>query len=293
MTWLPSRHRRLAATFEDLAARLDAGLAPGDSPGEAAVAWLRRQGLAVAGYELCSLEAAEGVGRLPEVARRLAAGRTHSADLLQKLIDRLAYPVTLIVAALAVTILLLCLGFPLPQGWLLTMGATVLLAGLAVAWFAWRMRDPLFAPERLPVLGWAVRTAGELPYLTALSVLYGAGVPLRTAHREALATARGAWLRARLFAVAPALDSGDGLAATLALRGALTSESLQLVSEGERSGGLEDALRRTIERRRHELMIWFNRAVRVIGVVAYVAAAGSVLWIAASFYGGMLSHGGR
>lgn len=294
MTWLPSAHRRIAAAFEDLASRADAGLPSGDGrPGEGLAAWIRRAGLATAAYEDRSIEVGEAVGRGPEVLRRLAAGRHELAGVAKKLIDTLAYPCTVFAVALAVTALLMGLGLPLPHGWLLTVGIVASAGALALGWLVWRLRDPTRAPDKIPVIGPLVRVAGELPYLTALSILYGAGVPLRAAHRDALATARGAWLRAHLDAVTPALERGEGFAISLAAHGALTPETLRLVTDGERAGGLEDALRRAIERRRQELMTSLARVARIVGVLAYVAAAGSVLWIAVSFYGGMLTLGAR
>ena len=296
MTWLPSAHRRIAAAFEDLATRADAGLPPsdrppGDAPGEGLAAWIRRSGIATAAYEVRSIEAGEAVGRGPEVLRRLAVGRHELAGVAKKLIDGLAYPCTVFTVALAVSALLMGLGLPLPRGWLLTVGIVASAVALAIGWLVWRLRDPTRAPDRIPLLGPLVRIAGELPYLTALSILDGAGVPLRAAHRDALATARGAWLRAHLDAVTPALERGDGFATSLAAHGALTPETLRLVTEGERTGGLEDALRRAIERRRQELSASLTRLAGIVGVLAYVAAAGSVLWIALSFYGGMLTRG--
>lgn len=216
MTWLPSAHRRIAAAFEDLAARADAGLPPaerrpGDAPGEGLAAWIKRAGIATAAYEDRSIEAGEAVGSGPEVLRRLAAGRHELAGVAKKLIDGLAYPCTVFVVALAVTALLMGLGLPLPRGWLLTVGVVASASALTIGWLVWRLRDPTRPPDRIPVIGPLVRIAGELPYLTALSILYGAGVPLRTAHRDALATARGAWLRAHLAAVTPALERGGRL----------------------------------------------------------------------------------
>lgn len=296
MSWLPSAHRRIAAAFEDLATRADAGLPPGelppgDAPGEGLAAWIRRSGIATAPYEVRSIEAGEAVGRGPEVLRRLAAGRHELASVAQKLIDGLAYPCTVFLVSLAVTTLLMALGLPLPRGWILSVGIVAAAGALAIGWLAWRLRDPVRAPDRIPVIGRLVRMAGELPYLTALSILYAAGVPLRAAHRDALATARGAWLRAHLDAVTPALERGEGFAVSLAAHAALTPETLRLVTEGERTGGLEDALRRAIERRRQELLATLSRVAGIVGVLAYMAAAGSVLWIAVSFYGGMLTRG--
>lgn len=298
MTWLPSAHRRVAAAFEDLASRADAGLPsgdrlPGDTAGGGLAASLARAGIATAAYEVRSIEAGEAVGRGPEVLRRLAASRHELAGVAKKLVDGLAYPSTVFVSALAVTALLMGLGLPLPHGWLLTVGIVASAAALAIGWLVWRLRDPTRAPDRIPVIGPLVRVAGELPYLTALSILYGAGVPLRAAHRDAVTTARGAWLRKHLDAVTPALERGEGFATSLAAHGALTPETLRLVTDGERTGGLEDALRRAIERRRLELSASLGRIARIVGVLAYMAAAGSVLWIAVSFYGGMLTHGAR
>lgn len=276
-------HSRIAEHLEDEASRLDAGLHTESHPGEAPVAALRRR-FSLAPWEWATLTAAETAGTLPAVLRVLAGSRRDRAQLRNELLGGLAYPALVLTMCGFVGGLVLATGAA-PTGWLVTTVALFVLAVAAAGWLTWRLRDPGFDGDRLPLVGRLSRCAGELPYLVALRVLYGAGMGLRRAHPEAANAARVPWVRARLFLATSELEAGEGLATALAKHGALTAESLTLVRNGEAAGQLEDALGRAASRRQDEYVRALRRAARILGGVTYAYAAFSVLWIALSFYG--------
>ncbi len=275
---------KTAEHLEDLASRLDAGLRPTDGGGpETLTATLRRE-LNLREYEWSALAAGETAGALPRVLRRLAAARQERAALTRQLTGVLAYPMFVLCLCGMVAALAIGMG-KAPRGWFWLSGTLVLVIGVTAVWVTRRLRDPACDGDRLPVIGRLSRCAAEIPYLVALQVLYGAGVPVRAAHPQAAAAARVPWVRARLFVANRALEAGEPLAAALERQSALTTESLTLVRDGEITGQLEDALSRAIGRRREEYSRLLRRGASLVGALGYAYAAGSVLWLALSFYG--------
>lgn len=303
-----------AERLEDLASRLDAGLGvqdadsasahatagsgaraavgaalggshAGHAPGrEPAVATLRRQ-FTLPAWEWSTLAAAETAGALPAVLRHLAATHRERGRLRREVVGALAYPIVVLSLCGLVFGAVMAAGVA-PRGWMI-LTITLLVSGLGGgAWLAWRLRDPGLDGDRLPGIGRLTRCAAEIPYLIALRALYGAGVPVRRAHPEAAPAARVPWVRARLFLVTQGLEAGSGFADALEKQQALTAESLTLVRNGEIQGQLEEALGKAASRRQEEYARFVRRATRVLGIVAYAYAAGSVLWIALRFYGG-------
>lgn len=282
----PLTDRKTAEHLEDLASRLDAGLGPtAGRPGEPIVDGLRRD-LTLADWEWAALQAGQSAGSLPRVMRRLATARLERGALKRQVIGALAYPAFVLCLCTFVALVAMRVAHP-PRAWMWLSVSLLAAVLLAIAWLVRRLRDPLWDGDRLPWIGRLSRGAGEIPYLVALHALYGAGVGLRTAHPQAAPAAAVPWIRARLFAATRALEAGEGLADALSRQTALTSESLALVRDGEATGQLEDALSRAITRRREEYSVGTRRSARVAGILAYVYAAGSVLWIAAEFYGGL------
>lgn len=273
--------------LEDAASRLDAGL-PLDQQthGETAVASLRRQ-VDLAEWEWLAATASESAGQLPTTLRNLAARRRARGELLMGLLRVCAYPILVLTMAVLVLVLLTVLGMPVPRGLVWLAAAVLLAAAVAGLWLRRRLSDPAFDPRGWGWLGRFSHSLGELPYLAALRQLYAAGVPLRTAQRGAAAAARVPWVRARLTAVAADLERGEGFTAALAKRGALGDESLRLLHSGEAAGQLEDALARAATRRQEVVARTSGVLARALGFAIYLAAAGTVAWIALSFYGGL------
>jgi general secretion pathway protein F len=306
MRWNPRQLEKKADRLENLASALASGLEigtvlatiPGAErrgalPGDGFVAALRATGFALDEIDWKILDAAERAGELPAALRERAAAARFRARLVRDLLGRLAYPAVLIAATIALVVWLRSLGFASAGGAALGLLGALAALGAVVAWSLVRRarNDEGFQGAGLPGLRRLLRDIGELPYLDAFGGLYAAGVHLREAHEEALAICPVASIRARLRRCVTRLRDGEGFAAALAAESALTDESLELLTNGERIGDLEGSVGRAAQRRRDVLARRAALASRVIGAVVYAAAAAVVIYVVLDFYGGYF--GGR
>lgn len=291
--------RSLPERLEELASALDAGLRAETAAhaagidanvGDGLVEAMRRSGFGLAAHELELLAACERAGRLPAALRRMAAIQVRRRDRQRRLVGRLAYPSLIlgfgVVLALAIV----------PAGRVTGIVTLTLTIGLllGIVGVAWRVRaaqrDPAIDPARWPLVGAIARDAAESPYLAAMHALHGSGVPLDEAHRLATKTVPYAAARARLIVAAEALRRGLPLAESLATCASLSPESLEILARAEPLGALEDAFTRAATRRDDTLDRRLDTAVRVLGSVAFAAAAILVLVIALDFYGGLFAR---
>lgn len=298
----PRHHEQRADRLEDLAAALDAGLGVDEAfaaarlpagPSSAAVADRLRAAVPELGAVAhATFAAAETAGTLPDALRELAAGERRHAARAREVLARLAYPVLLVVVAIAVIGWLAFLGFTtippvvvIVAIVLLAIGAFALVRALRRA-----RHDPGFDATRLRFIGTLAADAAATPYLEAMRRLHGAGVRIDHAHELATRTCPLAAERARLTIAGTSLGAGTTLADALEKAGALDAETRQRLAAAERIGGLEEAFAHLAGRRRAMFDLRAERAVKVVGAAVYAVAAIVVALVVTSFYGGLYAR---
>jgi type IV pilus assembly protein PilC len=256
--------RRLRASLQALQLQLDRGVALSDA--------MRAQSGAYSPIVVAMIAAGEAGGVLDDVLARIATFLERDEELRKRLLGALAYPATVLVAALLLvgfllarvvpmfsamfasfhvplppsTRLLLALGDLLasPGCWL-ALGA--LSAGGVLAGFALGRR-----PEgrrtvdrlrlRIPVVGPLVQAAILSRSARMLGTLVHVGVDLSTA-LGVIGTAAGSPLHAEhLERTARAIAHGETLASAFDAAGALDPMFVTLVAVGEDTGMLDDLL---------------------------------------------------
>jgi type II secretory pathway component PulF len=296
----PRPHDRAALAFEDLASALDAGLTPqslGAPPGADGTtilqALLRDRSVRPTTSEVEILAAAWDAGRAVDGLRRRAAMRRHRADRLRLVLTALRYPLVLIGLSVPVAILV---GTAFGKVWvplMVALAAALLIGGLV--WLAMGMTRGSRLLMRVPFVRQLMLDLAELPYLEVLHGLYASGVPLLKAHPRAVAACRLPDLRQRLLDADAVLQRNQPLATALAQAPALHDETRTLIANGERSGDLEDALRRALTRRSEVAARGTERLARVLGTMVFVFAIVVVVSFVFTFYSAYfaLARGGR
>lgn len=291
--------RSVPERLEELASALDAGLRAETAAhaagidahvGDGLVEAMRRSGFGLAPHEFELLAACERAGRVPAAMRRMAASRVRRRDRQRRLLGRLAYPSLILGLGVVLALAIVPLG---RVTGVVTLSLAIGLL-LAIVGAAWRVRaaqrDPAIDPARWPLVGAIARDAAESPYLAAMHALHASGVPLDEAHRLATKAVPYAAARARLIGAAEALRRGLPLAESLASCSSLSPETLEILARAEPLGALEDAFARAATRRDDTLDRRLDSSVRVLGSVAFAAAAILVLVIALDFYGGLFAR---
>ena len=143
------------------------------------------------------------------------------------------------------------------------------------------------------MLGRIASALGELPYLETLHALYAAGVPLAQAHTAAVAAVPLVSLQRRLQVADRVLQSGRSLTESLAQALALHTETRSLLATGEHAGQLEDALQRSLVRRRDVAARDIATNARRLGSAAYLLAVIFVIAIVFTFYLKLYGNLGR
>ncbi len=287
MFWTIAADERAALQFEDLASALDAGLPLATLGGDPAAGdqvvhgILQRRRVRLDATESAVLQAAWRAGRAVAALRSRAQQRRDRAQFRRELLTGLRYPLAVLAMLQVTSILTIAVVGP----WF-AIGVALGIAAAALA--AWRVANGLRAGDerwlRLPVVGPIARDLGELPYLETLAALYGAGIPLATAHRTAVATVPFAGVRARLQIADAAVQSGRKLAEGLHEALALHQETRALLATGEQAGQLEDALARALVRRRSVAVRAAGSAARLFGAIVYGATMVTIAWIVVSFW---------
>jgi general secretion pathway protein F len=226
------------------------------------------------------VQSSERTGQLEQALREHAAYLAWVDSLRGKLVSASVYPLTLIVAGVAVIVFLLLFVVPRFAGILEGVGGTLppssqllvaighiggehpwatagsALLLLAAPLFVWRQpRVRAWATARLweaPLLGPKLHVLALAQFYRTASMLLAAGVPavaaLRTAH--GVISLR---LRAALDQAITDVGRGERLSAALQRAGLTTPVSLRMVRVGERSGNLGAMLRQAAEFHDEEL----------------------------------------
>ena len=226
------------------------------------------------------VQSSERTGQLEQALREHAAYLAWVDALRGKLLSASVYPLTLIVAGVAVIVFLLLFVVPRFAGilegvggelpvssrmlvaighigggypWTTALAALLLLASPVLVWRNAAVRA--WATARLwelPLLGPKLHVLALAQFYRTASMLLGAGVPaiaaLRTARDVISLRLRGA-----LDQAIDGIDRGERLSSALQQAGLTTPVSLRMVRVGERSGRLGPMLRQAAEFHDEEL----------------------------------------
>ena len=262
--------------------------------GQPLSAALKSQPQAFDALFIAVVQSSERTGQIEEALREHAAYLGWVDALRGKLLSASIYPLTLIVAGMAVIVFLLLFVVPRFAGILEGVGGELPAAsqllistGRLSGEHPWATAAAALALLLAPVLAW--RHAGLRAWVTARlwqapllgpklhllalaqfyrtsSMLLGAGVPAMSA----LGTAReviSERLRARLDAAIDSVGRGERLSVALQLAGLTTPVSLRMIRVGERSGGLGPMLRKAAEFYDEELSRLTELITRVVNPV--------------------------
>lgn len=235
---------------------------------------LRSQPAAFDALFVAVVQSSERTGQIGDALREHAAYLGWVDALRSKLVSASIYPLTLIVAGVAVIVFLLLFVVPRFAGilegvggelpatsraliavgsvsgehpWATSAVALGLLLAPVLAWRQQVLRDWVSARLwRLPLLGPKLHLLALAQFYRTASMLLGAGVPVV----NALVTARAvisARLRASLDDAIERVGRGERLSVALQAAGLTTPVSLRMVRVGERSGNLGPMLRNAAE----------------------------------------------
>lgn len=278
--------------FEDLASSIDAGLGFPDvlsHPGPSICDALAATGTRLSELDRGVLAAGERAGELPRALRERAQSLRAVAELERSILAKLAYPTVLLLAGIALTWFLMSRGLGgswLPMAVLLVVAASLLGAVLLLR-LAHRTAE---LPAPLRFVRSTLADYASIPYLEALRAQYRAGIPIVEAHDLAANLTPIGETRARLVRVGMLLDeSGAGYGDALSQTRALDAETTKLLCAAERTGDLEDALERAIQRRKLTFERRTRAVSRVVGGVVYAAVVYACASQIIGFYAGLYS----
>lgn len=297
MLWSIATDERAALHFDDLASAFDAGLPLHGLGGDAKAGdrvlhdILKQRGVRLSPTEDAVLLAGWRSGRASTALRSRSVGRRNRAEFVRTIWAGVRYPLLLFGMVFLASFVT---GSIIGHYWY--AAAVAGLAAAVATFFVLARRGLRSGSERwtqVPVLGRIATGLGELPYLETLHALYGAGVPLAQAHPAAVAAVPLVSLRRRLEVADRALQSGRSLTESLAQALALNAESRSLLATGEHAGQLEDALQRSLVRRREVATREIGTTARYVGHAAYLLAIAFVVGIVFTFYLKLYGNLGR
>lgn len=220
----------------------------------------------------CSLVASgEQSGALETMLDRVATYKEKSEQLKMKIKKAMKYPLTVIVIALGVTILLLLKVVPVFQELFKGFGAELpaftlmvialsdwmkswwlvfilSIAGIGYGFGEAKRRSPAFADWidarmlRLPIVGDLTFKSVVARYCRTLATTFAAGVPLIEALQSCAGAAGNAVYRDAIIKIKDEVATGQQLAFSMRQSGIFPPMALQMVSIGEESGALDTML---------------------------------------------------
>ena len=250
------------------------------------------------------VSAGEDSGDLGAVLGSLADYLESSQQLRSKLLQAVAYPVIVVLVAIAVVTLLLTYvvpqvvgvfqgahqklplltvmliavsGFLRHWGWLLALG----LAGTAVV-----LRQALRAPGpraavhaamlRVPQLGRLVRGLNTARFASTLAILSGAGVPILRALQAAIDTVSNSVLKADAQEALALVREGSSLASALGLHRRYPPVLITFIRLGEQTGTLPEMLQRAAAQHAQEVQ---RRAFTLVTILEPLLILGMGLMV--------------
>lgn len=254
----------------------------------------------------CSLAAAgEASGALDTILKRQAHYLKTLADLRAKLILAMIYPSLLVTAGiglavvcvtvlipqllsllestpgstptLGIAILMFVSGF-LTKWWLAMVLAIVAVAIFFKAWLDNPANKPTWdrAKLSLPLFGRVVSSRFYVQFLETMANLVGNGLPLLRALELSRDATENAELRKHLDKVIDQVGDGRALSSALIRTEAFPPLLIDMVSVGERTGKIEQSLRRAAERFDRELDNSLQRIMALITPVVLIVIAALV-----------------
>ena len=250
------------------------------------------------------VSAGEDSGDLGAVLGSLADYLESSQQLRSKLLQAVAYPVIVVLVAIAVVTLLLTYVVPqvvgvfqgahqkLPLltvmliavsaflrhwGWLLALG----LAGAAVVLRqALRVPGPRAAVHaavlRVPQLGRLVRGLNTARFASTLAILSGAGVPILRALQAAIDTVSNSVLKADAQEALALVREGSSLASALGLHRRYPPVLITFIRLGEQTGTLPEMLQRAAAQHAQEVQ---RRAFTLVTILEPLLILGMGLMV--------------
>ena len=240
------------------------------------------------------VQSSERTGQIEQALREHAAYLGWVDALRSKLVSACIYPLTLIVAGVAVIVFLLLFVVPRFAGilegvggelpatskalieigrmsgdhpWATAAVALALLCAPGVAWRLGGLRGWVIASLwHLPLLGPKLHLLALAQFYRTSSMLLGAGVPAVTALRTAREVI-SARLQAPLDAAIDRVGRGERFSVALQLEGLTTPVSLRMIRVGERSGTLGPMLRNAAEFYDEELSRLTELVTRLVNPV--------------------------
>ena len=270
--------------------------------GQPLSAALKSQPQAFDALFIAVVQSSERTGQIEEALREHAAYLAWVDALRGKLVSASIYPLTLIVAGMAVIVFLLLFVVPrfagilegvgggagggggnaLPAAsqlliatgrfsgdhpWATAATALALLLAPVLAWRHGGLRAWVTARLwQAPLLGPKLHLLALAQFYRTTSMLLGAGVPAMSAlgaAREVISER----LRAPLDAAIASVGRGERLSVALQLAGLTTPVSLRMIRVGERSGGLGPMLRKAAEFYDEELSRLTELVTRLVNPV--------------------------
>ena len=253
------------------------------------------------------VQSSERTGQIGQALREHANYLGWVDALRAKLVSACVYPLTLVVAGVAVIVFLLLFVVPRFAGILEGVGgelpatskalieigrmsgdhpwatagiALALLCAPAVAWRMPGLRSRVVASLwRLPLLGPKLHLLALAQFYRTSSMLLGAGVPAMSALRTAREVISPR-LRAPLDAAIASVGHGERLSVALQQAGLTTPVSLRMIRVGERSGTLGPMLRNAAEFYDEELSRlteWVTRLVNPLLMLVMGLVIGSIV----------------
>ena len=261
---------------------------------------------------VASLRVGEKSGELPEALARYIAHLKRVIALQKKLGSALLYPAMLLVLTIAVVIFLLTVVVPsfsqiyldfeaqLPYATRLLLSFTSLireyllitlplpLLGLLGLW-QWRRTkggrlslDRLFL--RLPLLGSIIQRFSLATFCRTLGTVSAGGMPMVPALEVAAGSVHNRAAQAALHRAIPAVTAGASVAAALEQVKAAPPLVLEMVSVGERTGGLEEMLHHVADFLEEELEYHLSALATALGPAVMVTMGLFVAAIVITMY---------
>ncbi len=254
----------------------------------------------------CSLAAAgEASGALDTILKRQAHYLKTLAELQSRLILAMIYPAFLVVAGLGVSIIFVTTlipqltqliestpggRLPLPIEWMVIAtdflkkywyAILILFVAAALFFKAWK-DNPENRPTwdrtklRMPLMGPVVASRFYVQFLETMANLVGNGLTLLRALELSRDATQNLALRAELDGIIGQVGDGRSFSKALVRSGAFPSLLIDMVSVGEQTGRLDQALRRAAERYDKELDKSLSRIMALIMPTILIIMAGLI-----------------
>jgi general secretion pathway protein F len=255
----------------------------------------------------CNLSAAGEIsGALPKILKRQSEYMVSVQALQSKVVTAMIYPICLVVAGLAVTILFMSFLIPRLAELLKGMGKelpwvakTIMAAGnfalsywwaiiLVIGLFIWGIQKLITSPGYRPkwdeqkvkmkFFGPLLSARFFVQFLETLANLIGNGLPLLRALELTRDATVNLYLKGLLSQVIAIVGEGGSLSRALKKVGFFPSLLTDMITVGEQTGDLEHALERTAHRYEKELQRVIDRGMAmitpvIIAVMAVVVGA--------------------